>query len=165
MKLISLWEPWATLVAIGAKRVETRDWRTQYRGFLAIHASKAGLATCDLDRCLQAPIFRGALAGESLSPGCIVAIVRLVDCCPVDDRGCLLGVFRQYPELDTPREREFGNFGTGRWAWVMEDLIRIPRPIPFRSKQGLVDVPPDVITELASEIAGQVGSTEPGGAA
>lgn len=40
MKAISLTQPWATLVAIGAKKIETRSWRTDYRGPLAIHAAK-----------------------------------------------------------------------------------------------------------------------------
>jgi hypothetical protein len=39
MKTISLLQPWATLVAIGEKTIETRSWRTNYRGPLAIHAS------------------------------------------------------------------------------------------------------------------------------
>lgn len=38
MKAITLMQPWATLVAIGAKRLETRSWSTNYRGPLAIHA-------------------------------------------------------------------------------------------------------------------------------
>ena len=46
IKLISLWEPWATLMAIGAKRIETRSWRTPYRGWLAIQAG----ATAKLGR-------------------------------------------------------------------------------------------------------------------
>lgn len=40
MKTISLWQPWASLVAIKAKRIETRSWYTSYRGPLAIHAAK-----------------------------------------------------------------------------------------------------------------------------
>jgi activating signal cointegrator 1 len=40
MKAITLTQPWATLVAIGAKRIETRSWPTNYRGPLAIHAAK-----------------------------------------------------------------------------------------------------------------------------
>ena len=40
MKALTLTQPWATLVAIGAKRIETRSWRTSYRGPLAIHAAK-----------------------------------------------------------------------------------------------------------------------------
>lgn len=40
MKAVSLWEPWATLVRLKIKRIETRGWSTSYRGPLAIHATK-----------------------------------------------------------------------------------------------------------------------------
>jgi hypothetical protein len=40
MKALTLTQPWATLVAIGAKTIETRSWPTSYRGPLAIHAAK-----------------------------------------------------------------------------------------------------------------------------
>lgn len=148
MRLISLWEPWATLMAIGAKRIETRSWATSYRGWLAIQASKGGLSKRNLADCLAEPEFRAALAGERLSPGCIVAVVRLTECCPMEDRGRIPGVFRAHPELDSPQEREFGDFSEGRWAWVTRDLFRLPRPIPFRAKQGLVDLPYETVTEL-----------------
>lgn len=32
MKALSLTQPWATLMAIGAKRIETRSWGAAYRG-------------------------------------------------------------------------------------------------------------------------------------
>ncbi len=40
MKALTLTQPWAHLVAVGAKRVETRSWPTPYRGPLAIHAAQ-----------------------------------------------------------------------------------------------------------------------------
>ncbi len=40
MKALSLLQPWATLVVIGVKQIETRSWSTAYRGPLLIHASK-----------------------------------------------------------------------------------------------------------------------------
>ncbi|MGC4050965.1 MAG: ASCH domain-containing protein [Paludibaculum sp.] len=155
MKLISLWEPWATLMAVGAKRIETRSWGTSYRGWLAIQASKAGLPKHRLATFLDQPAFRLALSGERLSPGCIVAVVRLLDCCPMQDFSYLsqTGVFSVYPELDTQQEREFGDFSKGRWAWVTEDLVRLPKPIPFRAKQGLVDLPFETVTELRNQCA------------
>lgn len=39
MKALSLRQPWASLIADGRKTIETRAWRTRYRGPLAIHAS------------------------------------------------------------------------------------------------------------------------------
>lgn len=40
MKAITIIQPWATLIAIGNKQIETRSWSTKYRGPLAIHAGK-----------------------------------------------------------------------------------------------------------------------------
>lgn len=40
MRAISLWQPWASLVVLGAKKIETRHWSTNYRGPLLIHAAK-----------------------------------------------------------------------------------------------------------------------------
>ena len=39
MKVISLTEPMATLIAQGHKKIETRSWKTKYRGEIYIHAS------------------------------------------------------------------------------------------------------------------------------
>ena len=39
MKAITIWQPWATLLACGAKQFETRSWATNYRGSIAIHAA------------------------------------------------------------------------------------------------------------------------------
>lgn len=38
LKAITLWEPWASLMAIGAKKNETRGCWTKHRGDIAIHA-------------------------------------------------------------------------------------------------------------------------------
>lgn len=39
MKAITIWQPWASLIACGAKKYETRGWPTKYRGPIAIHAA------------------------------------------------------------------------------------------------------------------------------
>lgn len=40
MKVLSLTEPYATLIYEKKKRIETRSWKTNYRGELYIHASQ-----------------------------------------------------------------------------------------------------------------------------
>ena len=40
MKVISIIQPWATLIMLGEKKFETRSWERDYRGELGIHASK-----------------------------------------------------------------------------------------------------------------------------
>lgn len=38
MKALTIRQPWASLIAVGAKSIETRSWPTKYRGELLIHA-------------------------------------------------------------------------------------------------------------------------------
>jgi hypothetical protein len=40
MKALTILEPWASIIACGAKQIETRSWSTKYRGSIAIHAGK-----------------------------------------------------------------------------------------------------------------------------
>ncbi|MDE2685986.1 MAG: ASCH domain-containing protein [Chloroflexota bacterium] len=63
IRALSLRQPWASMVADGRKTIETRTWRTNYRGPLAIHASKRPYA--------------------DLPTGGIIAIARLYDCRPM----------------------------------------------------------------------------------
>lgn len=39
MKVISIQEPYASLIKEGYKKIETRSWKTNYRGEILIHAS------------------------------------------------------------------------------------------------------------------------------
>lgn len=54
MKCLTLTEPWATLISIGAKRIETRSWATYHRGLLAIHSAK-GFPKEARELCWQEP--------------------------------------------------------------------------------------------------------------
>ncbi|WP_331281011.1 ASCH domain-containing protein [Brevibacillus thermoruber] len=88
MKAITIHQPWATLIALGEKRFETRSWATKYRGPLAIHAGKK----VDRDACEAEPI-RSVLAkhgytADNLPTGVILAVGEMVDCLEVTGEGC-----------------------------------------------------------------------------
>jgi activating signal cointegrator 1 len=143
MKALSLTQPWATLVAIGAKRIETRSWSTRYRGPLAIHAAKgfprdardfAGSRFVNYFLVTAGYATGDKYAG--LPIGSIIATCQLVDCLPMEAVACLSGVFDDHPELDTEQERSFGDFSPGRWAWVLEDVKQC-EPIPAKGALGL----------------------------
>ena len=38
MKALTIQQPWASVITMGVKTIETRSWSTKYRGPLAIHA-------------------------------------------------------------------------------------------------------------------------------
>jgi activating signal cointegrator 1 len=140
MKALSLTQPWATLVALREKSIETRSWPTPYRGPLAIHAAKnlkpvGGLEGLK-DLC-QTPPFCDALvragiafAGE-LPLGAVVAICRLAYCVPVEEVDAIYSPSRN--------ERAFGDYSDGRFAWFLGDIVALPEPIPARGGLGLWD--------------------------
>jgi hypothetical protein len=138
MKALTLHQPYATLVAVGAKRIETRGWRTRYRGPLAIHAARSFSPEMRA-LCLREP-FRTVLqqAGytdlDSLPLGAVVATCYLMDCLPT-------GPDTATPPHDLPlkdsAEWAFGNYAPGRWQWLLEDVRPLQPPQPVRGKQGL----------------------------
>jgi hypothetical protein len=140
MKALTLTQPWATLVALGAKRIETRSWSTAYRGPLAIHAAKGFPPDCR-DYVLIEP-FRSSLSVVSalqLPIGKIIATCELIDILPTEARGCLSGVFDDYPELDTERERAFGDYSPNRFGWILKNVRAFETPIPAKGALSLWD--------------------------
>lgn len=139
MKALTLTQPWATLVAIGAKRIETRSWSSAYRGPLAIHAAKA--FPPDARDALCYPTFRKALRDEPLTlpTACVLATCTLVDIVRTEH------VATRYPELCTPQELEFGNYDPFRFAWVLSDMTRLKKPIPARGALSLWDWDEEVL--------------------
>lgn len=150
MKVLSLWQPWATLVIIGAKRFETRHWSTSYRGELGIHAAKK--VTRELrDLCRTEP-FRSTLADagfhsfDDLPLGALLGTSQLVSIFKTHAGRDVMHDVQKGPAswrlLPTGRERAFGDFSPGRYAWQFEDLVWYEEPVPCRGAQGLFDPTP-----------------------
>lgn len=129
MKALSILQPWATLIACGAKRIETRSWPTSHRGELAIHASLAldpdQLRLCETEPFLEALFAAGYEHPRDLPRGAVVATARVQDCRRVED------------VMPSSTEQAFGDFTAGRWAWVLADVVRLRRPAPARGALGL----------------------------
>ncbi len=157
LKCLSLYQPWATLVALGAKSIETRSWSTEYRGPLAIHAARRVSA---LALCHRQP-FRSVLAAHgyicevpvravlSLPLGSIVAVCELVDVVKVSKHPLFLATAirthlgKDHSDQDFERELTFGDYSPGRYMWLLSNVRALPQPIPARARPGLfeVDIP------------------------
>lgn len=141
MKALPLWQPWATLVAVGAKRVETRDYPPRRLGLregqrIAIHAAKR---TTELHLCEEWPFNRHIRAGGELPLGAIVATCTLV-------RAAEITASSAYAlEARNPVEHALGYYVPGRWAWVLGDVEQMPEPVPFVGSQGTFDVPDELV--------------------
>jgi hypothetical protein len=168
VKALTLTQPWATLVALGAKRIETRSWYTgpDPRGHgaqalnlpLAIHAAKGfpPEAQALVAKGWFASVLRAAFPDaarpedviDQLPRGAVVATVVLLHCVTVEH---LEGA----PHILTPQERAFGNYQPGRYAWRLWNVEALPEPIPARGSLGLWewDAPAGVAERLTEVTA------------
>ena len=137
MPALSLWQPWASLVALGEKRVETREWATKHRGYLAIHAT-AKMPPYWLGASRHSTTFRNELADvfnvrreydvaatKKLPLGAVLCIVNLRD----------IQETRHVREILCERERIFGNYDDGRYAWFFEVIEKFDKPIPAKGNR------------------------------
>lgn len=134
MKALTLYPVWAMLIALEKKRLETRGWTTDYRGPIAITASKK---LTEEDRiCFASEPYRSVFAEagfhhvKELPLGAVVCTALLTEC------------FRTEEVRDTisEQERDFGNYDDGRFALKMEGVERIDPPIPCRGAQLLWNI-------------------------
>lgn len=141
MKAITLWQPWGSLVAIGAKGFETRSWHTTYRGPIAIHAAtKRPTSMWDIiepiiDRVRAA---LGIVDPDALPRGAVIATGELVECWKVTAHGLLSvnGGLVRFEDMSDD-ELSFGDFTPGRYTWEIVNVQLLSEPIPAKGKQGL----------------------------
>lgn len=131
---ISLWQPWASLMAIGAKTIETRGWPTSYRGPILIHA--AALWNRHLQATCKTEPFRSVMADLGMKPdalprGALVGSVRISGCARVE-HGAQLPTRAQ--------ELAFGNYAPGRWMWHTDAPVKFRSPIPLHGHQRIFRV-------------------------
>ena len=146
IRILSLWQPWATLIALSLKQYETRSWGTDYRGKLAIHAAKRKVRRDEVLPILYATGGGGVPMDvleklnclleetERLPLGAIVAIADLTECRLMTNDPYRTGahIYKQ-----TALEIAVGNWAPGRYAWKLENVCTLDEPIPFKGSQGL----------------------------
>ncbi|MCI6763720.1 ASCH domain-containing protein [bacterium] len=123
MKVLSIKEPWASLIMNGTKKIETRSWKTKYRGEIYIHASlsKAKITKPEVYELIKDMNFKC---------GYIICKCNLVDCIYMTDE--------YVNDMKTNHYEEYicGHYEVGRYAWIVED-VRVIEPIEAKGKLGL----------------------------
>jgi hypothetical protein len=174
-----MYQPHATLSAVGAKTIETRPFETKHRGWVAIHAAKTSpaeytdLAKIDpFLRVLQATV-RGYDGIESLPTGAIVGVYWLA---AVMDAVLTTERWKQLPAYTLPYadyddvpmgEAAFGDYTRGRKAWWTTNIVALPEPIPCSGAQGMwdtrmhyPDLPASAIDPLEAKVREQLLDTD-----
>lgn len=121
IKVLSIIEPWATLIKEGKKRIETRSWKTSYRGELYLHASSKHIDK----KNPYLPNLLNLIPNISMGYGNIICKCKLVDCIYMDE------VFMNQIKLN-PQEFMCGEYKIGRYAWILEDVEVLKEPIPAK---------------------------------
>lgn len=126
MKVVSIKEPWASLIKEKVKYIETRSWKTKYRGKIYIHASLSKVQKKDerINNLIS------LLNNKDFKYGHIIAEATLVDCIYMDEE--FLNNIKK-----NNQEYICGEYSLGRYAWVLKDIKELKDPIPAKGQLGI----------------------------
>ena len=122
MKVLTIKQPWATLIMQGDKRFEFRSWQTKYRGELLIHAGK-GVDKIAVERLSK-------YLPDKLPTGKILGKVKLVDC------------IKMSPDFQKMLEKENSDIYTkssfkANYGWQLTDVEVFENPIEAKGQLSL----------------------------
>ena len=133
MKAITVRQPWAWAIINAGKNIENRNWKTHFRGRVAIHAA-VGMTrdeyedACEdikrISRKMKIPLY------EDLERGAIIGTVEIIDCVQDSNSPWFLG--------------EYG--------FVLECPKRLPEPIPCKGALSFWNVPPNIESRIKKAI-------------
>lgn len=174
LRVLSLWQPWATLCvapdptsrhSTPPKRHETRSWQPRHPTpfGVAIHATKkmdgeirAILKEQPFYDCLKRCGFlpqdprgymqRGIRVGSTgLRILPLGAIVGVATVSSVVATGSL--------QITSFEDVLLGDWSPGRFAWHLIDSVMLPEPIPFRGRQeALYELPADIERQVWEQL-------------
>lgn len=145
MKVISLWEPWASLLKENIKMVETRSFKTNYRGEIYIHASLKKvnlkdkniinlvefLRNKDFSKNQNVINFLEIISNKNFNYGNIIAKCKIIDCVYMDEK------FVENMKQQNPTEFLCGDYRVGRYAWILSDITPLENPISAKGQLGV----------------------------
>lgn len=173
LPVCSLFQPWASLIAIDRKQIETRSWpapRDHWSKPLGIHATAKldpehlGVLELSDVRALEyvghgrfdGPKVGGHMFGYvgGLPQSAVVAVCTLAECLPVPadrdrhefDQQLAAKGYNPY------NEARLGDMRPGRWLWLLKDIVRLPSPVPARGHQRIWPAPPEVVDEIGRQL-------------
>ena len=121
MKVLTIKEPWASLIINGYKKYEFRSWKTNYRGKILIHAGMT-LEKENAKRFQEYNLeyYNGAIVGEALITDCILVDVKFNE------------KLRKINPLVYAKSNHVETY-----AWKLENIKKYDKPIYIKGKLGL----------------------------
>ncbi|WP_156680039.1 ASCH domain-containing protein [Sphingomonas profundi] len=156
MKCLTIWQPWASLIMIGAKPIEWRSWyapRSMHGQRIGIHAGTRKVAKIEVYQLITDCIHEGRqhLAGEPIDhptgldiPIALDFLSTLLTAPELAPLSCLLGTAvigeprlaadHGYP-VDSDRLEE------QNWGWPLSDVQPLAEPVWVKGRQGFWTLP------------------------
>lgn len=126
MKVLSMWNPWASLLVLEEKRMETRCRALKNFGWILIHASQK----VDWEAVERSPFKTvlprhfGSQVYEGLERvrGHIIGAAYFTKCHRTED----------VRDTVSSQEHSFGDYGDGRYAWEIAKAVTFFKPVPAK---------------------------------
>lgn len=145
IQAIALWQPWATLLVAGIKKIETRSFYTSRRGRTIIHASK--LTETNKRACMQAFMQfydeLKKLGYEDISQmplGKLVGELDIIDAKQMVAGSVAVNHLQIAIDKVSSKERQYGHYEAGRYGWLTENHKMYSKPVPYVGQQGFFNV-------------------------
>ena len=139
LRCLSIQQPWAWMVCSGDKDIENRDWKTDFRGTIAIHASTKKTQ-------VNSFLKRDKLKRVKSSDFEFGAIIGLVDIESISIYG---------------REHEGKPHAYGTYCWKMTNARFLQNPIPMLGQLGLRHLSDELASNVLSQETIQVPPDSP----
>ena len=114
MKVLSIKEPHASLLLTPYKNIETRSWKTNYRGPILLHASKSFGSGPEIGTLID--LFKDAGLRKHFLAGFIYAKAELVDCKLMTEQNI------EELKRENPMEILCGYYSPGRYMWILKNI-------------------------------------------
>jgi activating signal cointegrator 1 len=148
-KVLTLWQPWASLLVHGVKQIETRPKPTSWtveKGIYLIHAASKWSKE-QIEICKQKPFHDALTYLEyeyldkklfNLPLGQIIGAIEVTKSCNI------FSLTENMAQIDTigdveiicEPELSFGDYRTDRFAWLTKNPRILKEPIPYKGGQG-----------------------------
>ena len=131
MKVLTIQEPYATFIMHGTKKIETRSWKTKYRGEIYIHAGKSKKF---LKRIHNNKVLK-LLENIGLNYGNIICKAELIDCV------YMTKAFIDKVKSENNYEYILGEYAVGRYAWILQNVQKLNQKIHAKGKLNIWTYP------------------------
>jgi hypothetical protein len=167
VRCLTLHQPYASLLAWGEKRIETRGHSLSYRGEMWIHAAKAlpdyAWDAIFMERAIYETLRKrgvtniafenGVSFAGAIPMGRIVGVGRMNGSKQIREVNHLSLLFTDGTAYElTPEEKAFGWYEPGRFCWFMEGMTPLAEPVKASGSQGLWMPTPEVYAQVRQQL-------------